>query len=394
MTDPQLRITILLKEPYPFGMACTNRIHLYAKGLLDLGNDVEIVVPRPTEPADNIINTKVSGVHDGVRFRYAHETQVRSKYRLKRIAQDAQSFLNAFLILKKNKPHIILVTGEFFRYIALAKLSSVILKAKLVRERSEVPYFRKPKLSCFQKLKLKFEYMLFDGLIIISKPLQEFFTKELSLRTKSLLTPILVDKMAIKNFCNMETKHPAKFVYSGSLIHEKDGVLTIIKALSIVKKKFPSSRLILTGDIDNSPDKHKIFFLINELALMDNVTLTGYISKKKLKEITRNASALLSAKPKNRQNRYNMATKIGEYLSTGRPIVVSSVESACHYLTHRKTAFIVNPDEVSIANELDYIMTQPIKAEQVGRMGQQLAFQKFDYKKHSNKIQNFFQKLL
>ena len=394
MSDKQLKITIILNEPYPFGMACTNRIHLYAKGLLALNDKVEILVPRPTEYADNIRNATAFGVHDGVRFRYAHQTTVRSKQRYKRITQDVLSFLNSLLIIMKYRPQIILVTGDFFRFIALAKLCSVILRAKLVRERSEVPYFREPKLSGFQIFKLKAEYRLFDGLITITKPLQKFYSQELSLPTNSLNIPIIIDKNAIKKFRKDDGNHSANFVYTGSLIDEKDGVLIIIKAFSIVQKKYSNIRLTMTGDIENSPDKDKILALIQELSLADSVALTGYISKKKLAEITRNASALLLAKPQNRQNRYNMATKIGEYLLTGRPVVASAVESACSYLKHRKSAFIVSPDETAIAGELEYILTHPQKADQIGLMGQEVALQAFNYRKQMQNTQNFFQMLL
>ena len=359
-----------------------------------MGNEVEILVPRPTEYADNKKNTTAFGVHDSVRFRYAHQTTVRCKQRYKRIAQDVLSFLNTFLIIIKYRPQIILVTGDFFRFIALAKLCSLIMRAKLVRERSEVPYFREPKLSGFQIFKLKAEYRLFDGLITISKPLQEFYSHELSLPISSLNIPIIIDKNAVKNFRKDDGNHSANFVYTGSLIDEKDGVLIIIKAFSIVQKKIPNIRLTMTGDIENSPDKDTILALIQELSLADSVALTGYISKKKLAEITRNASALLLAKPQNRQNCYNMATKIGEYLLTGRPVVTSAVESACFYLKHRKSAFIVSPDETAFAGELEYILTHPQKADQIGLMGQEVALQAFDYRKQMQNTHNFFQMLL
>ncbi len=47
-----MKILIILNEPYPIGMACTKRIHLYAKGLTELGNNVKIIIPKPTEKAD------------------------------------------------------------------------------------------------------------------------------------------------------------------------------------------------------------------------------------------------------------------------------------------------------------------------------------------------------
>ncbi len=150
----------------------------------------------------------------------------------------------------------------------------------------------------------------------------------------------------------------------------------------------------MTGDIDQSPDKNRILSLIQELSLIDKVTLTGYISKRELDEITRNALALLSAKPNNRQNRYNMATKVGEYLLTARPVIVSAVDAVCHYLSHRENAFVVKPDENAIAKELSFILDHPDKADHIGLMGRYIARQYFDYKLQMQKTEAFFKELI
>jgi glycosyltransferase involved in cell wall biosynthesis len=137
----------------------------------------------------------------------------------------------------------------------------------------------------------------------------------------------------------------------------------------------------------------EILDLIDKLDLTGKVELPGYVSKDKLNEITSAASALLLAKPGNRQNHYNMATKIGEYLLTGRPAVISSVDPACHYLKHRENVCIVDPDHFKLAEEVEFILNNSKEAGAIGSAGRESAVRIFDYKIHALRIENFLKKL-
>ena len=187
-----MKIAILLNEPYPYGMACTNRIHLYAKGLVELGNDVEILVPRFTEDRGKAINHEIEGEFEGVKFKYACNP-IRSKSFIGRRKQDYSSLFNSFMFFIHFKPKIVLVVANNLKYIMLAKICSFFIKAKIVREKSEVPYYKVQKISGFRKIKTILEFKLFDGLIVISGELKDFFLKDLFLKMNILEVPILIN---------------------------------------------------------------------------------------------------------------------------------------------------------------------------------------------------------
>ena len=66
-----MRIFILTKEPFPHGMAATNRITKYAQGLTINGVDCQVVITIKTESYNKTRNKKRFGVtHDGVKFMY------------------------------------------------------------------------------------------------------------------------------------------------------------------------------------------------------------------------------------------------------------------------------------------------------------------------------------
>ena len=124
-----MKIAILLNQSYPYGMACTNRIHLYAKGLVELGNDVEILVPRFTEDLGKAINHKIEGEFEGVKFKYACNP-IRSKSFIGRRKQDYSSLFNSFMFFIHFKPEIVLVVANNLKYILLAKICSFFYKGK------------------------------------------------------------------------------------------------------------------------------------------------------------------------------------------------------------------------------------------------------------------------
>jgi glycosyltransferase involved in cell wall biosynthesis len=385
-----MKIAVLLDEQFPFGMASANRTLLYSKGLVELDNDVVILVPRATERSDRIRNVAVRGKHEGVEFRYAYESVIRKSFIGRRI-QNSVSLLNSFIFFIRFRPDIIIVAANNFKYIALGKTCSVITGAKLVREKSEVPFFRLEELSSVRRLRVKTEFRLFNGMIVISGALKDFFLEDLKLKLNIIEVPILVDSRTI-NQNGMPLKEPA-LVYTGSLLDHKDGVLTIIKAFALALQKYPHLKLIMTGNIEVSPDKKEILSTLERLKLKDNVELPGYLTREKLNELTSSATALLLAKPLNRQNRYNMATKIGEYLMTGRPAVISSVDPVCRHLRHRKDACITQPDEGGMAREIEFLLDNPAEADKIGSTGRQSAAELFDYKIHALRIDKFLSNL-
>lgn len=387
-----MKIAVLLDEQFPFGMASANRTLLYTKGLVEAGNDVEVLIPRATERFDNIRNFEITGVHERVKFKYAFESIIRKSFTGRRI-QNFISFFNSFIFFIHFKPDIILIAANNFKYILLGKFCSSLINAKLVREKSEVPFYKTEKLSGVQKLRIKTEFKLFDGLMVISGALKDFFLKDLLLKIKITEVPILIDSTKGTFDNNGLITIKPNLVYTGSLLDHKDGVIIIIKAFARILQNHPEISLIMTGDLEGSINKEEILSLIDKLNLKGKVELPGYISKEKLNELTSTASALLLAKPENRQNHYNMATKIGEYLLTGRPAVISWVDPVCQYLKHRENVCIVEPDDVQMAGEIEFILNNSREADAIGLAGKESAIKLFDYKTHALRINDFFRGL-
>lgn len=386
-----MKIAVILNEQYPNGMAASNRTHLYSRGLAEIGNDVNILIPRPTEKSSEVRNLSNEGIYQGVKYRYSYESMIR-KTIAGRKYQNIMSFINCFRILTRMKPDIILVVCNELKINILAKISSLFTGAKIVREKTEVPYYSQENLNFIRKLRIKTEFRLFDGLMVISPALRQFFQNDMSLNIRVAEVPIIIDSSQDKPLEIKKEENPL-LVYTGSLLDHKDGVTIILKAFARVVKKHPSARLIMAGDLNSSPDKGKILSVMKQLMIDDKTEFTGYVSKERLHELKSKASMLVVAKPMNRQNRYNMATKTGEYLLTEKPIVISSVDPICNYLTNHKNACISQPDEEHMAAEIEFLLENINEAELIGKSGKKIAMEFFDYKKHVISINDFFNEL-
>ncbi len=256
---------------------------------------------------------------------------------------------------------------------------------KLVREKSEVPLYHKEKLSRIDRIAVKFLFNLNDGIIVISRSLEEFFFRDLSINCSYHIIPILIEHFDEKPEYTINNN----IVYTGSLLDSKDGVIRLLQAFSKVLKKDSSLGLVMTGDLNRTKDKERIISTIKEEGIESSVKFTGYINEKELKTLINSAKILILAKPKNRQNKYNSATKVGEYLLTGRPIILSKVDTSSDLLRDEKDVFIVEPTIEKLAEKIIYVLTNYKEAIKVGEQGRKAALKYFEYIGQTKKLNEF-----
>ena len=88
---------------------------------------------------------------------------------------------------------------------------------------------------------------------------------------------------------------------------------------------------------------------------------------------------LVLARPDNKQSEAGFPTKLGEYLATGKPVVVTRVGEIPEYLKDQENAFIASPgDAHNFAMKMKQVMNNYDDALKVGHKGQQLALTTFN----------------
>ena len=102
-----------------------------------------------------------------------------------------------------------------------------------------------------------------------------------------------------------------------------------------------------------------------------------------------NAEALVLARPDNIQAQYGFPTKLGEYLLTGNPVVVTSVGEIPLFLKDDVNAYLAKPGDVKeIAYKIYESLTSG-KARLIGEAGKQTALESFNSDVEADKILKF-----
>ena len=388
-----MNIIILTQHPFPYGLAQTNRLISIARGMVKAKAKVKIICTKPTESPHKIRNKQVQGEFENVRFQYSSNETIRKKNPFYRLFRYYWGIINSLrIIIKENKLNKVDVVFSSYRGLIISLIIyfiSRIYNIKLIHERSEYPFLSYSD-SLIGKIKLKiylnFVCNLFDGFVVITNALKNYFKPCVSSKTKFYILPILVE---YERFAFNRNSSIEYIAYCGSMQGDKDGVPILIESFGEIANDFPELKLYLIGDTDFNGFtslKNKV----DTLNLSDRVMFTGRIERDKLPEYLYNAKLLVLARPSNKQAEGGFPTKLGEYLATGRPVVVTRVGEIPEYLNDKENAFLVSPNSSKdFAEKINEVLTNMELSEKVGLKGKELANDSFSYKIQGEKLLNW-----
>lgn len=397
----KIKIVILYKGPFPIGLAQTNRLISYAKGFINNGSNVKILCLKPTEKYRNIVNEMPNGVYKDIPFLYSSKKTIKSKYFIIRRLQNIFGLLNAFRIIfkdhKKKKIDAIIFAStslwtEFYFYI-LTRLLKIIY----LREESEYPciYFRNSFIGKFSlKIYERFNYKFYDGLLVISQILINYLRPKMRKNGSILHVPMMVDFERFKNLSSNSKINKKNIAYIGTLNFVKDGVDILIKSFAKIVTDFKDIKLCLIGDSINIDIQNKIQEIINDYCLRNKVILKGRVNSEDIPQLLLESKILALARPSSLQAQGGFPCKLGEYLATANPVVITDVGEISDYLEDGKSAFIAKPDSVdAFAKKLIYVLEHPKLADKVGIKGKKVALEFFNNYKQATNIINFISSL-
>lgn len=386
-----MKLSIITHAPFPEGLATTNRVFYHAKGLQENGVDVKVHIALPTERKAKVTNSKYKGTYKGIDYEYANGSSIRSESFFKRkfdaIIGPVKAALNS---LKSNPDAVVVISYSSIYVLLILKFIFWITGTTLIVEETELPLIVLTARKDYGIYKLrnnflkKFLFKNLDGFLVISYELINLYSKLVSKKCPIELIPVIVDVNDIYRSDVPRTRH---IVYTGPLLQKKDGILTIIKSFAKISKEFPDTNLICTGSLEMSTDKDKVIDEINKSGVKERIKLKGFISRIEMIELLNSAVCLVLAKPSSDQADTCFPTKLGEYLATGNPIVVTSTGEIPLYLKDGENAYIAEPDSVdSFTNKLRDLLSNPEKAKEIGFKGQDVAKDKFNFIETAKKV--------
>jgi glycosyltransferase involved in cell wall biosynthesis len=395
-----MKILFITDQPIPNGLAATNRLLSLAAGVKGNNIDTEIIVFNPTEKNGLIENNNTKGNHKGVSFTYLSETTVLPSGRFKKFLIYFYCLTHIIPQLKrihsKSGIDAIIISHTWsvyplWIYYFFAKAKKIVF----IQERNEYPFLNKNK-----NILRRIDYFIytnlvlqcFDGLLVISKNLQKYYSQFLNKKALIEVIPMTVEP---DRFGNNERDRNLKYIaYCGTLGGNKDGVYDLIKAFSIVSNEFNDYFLYIIGESKNKEELNSLKNLAKELKIEDKVIFTGKVSRNNMPSLLDKSTLLALARPKSIQAEGGFPTKLGEYLATGNPVVVTKVGEIPDYLTDGIHAYLANPDDPEdFAIKMKMALNDPKGAEKIGKKGKELVYSVFNYNEQGKNIISFINKI-
>jgi len=374
------------------------RLLSIARGVLELGYEV-IWILNSEYPEDTICNDPY---YRGIKFislwsehlisynklyrwLYRIIKLIKLKWNLNRIINEDEKNVTAGFIIGKNVSELLLSLRAFH--------SNGI---KVAYERTEYPYLNIHKLS-FRYLDIELYFKLFlrrvDYIYVISTALKDLFEKKLPKQRKLgriQILNMLVEPdrfnptQNIERFINSSKK---RIVFVGELYGDKDGVYGLVQAFLKICIDFPESDLILVGDNKNKEALYSLYALINNSDFKNRIIFTGKLNRSEIAIQIKNSYCLVLDRPNNIQAKYGFPTKLGEYLASGKPVIITKVGDIPLYLTDNINVYLAEPDNIgSFSAKLRECLSNPIQAQKIGLEGQKLAYNEFNYLKCVHKM--------
>lgn len=375
---------------YPQGSAPTNRIHLYCKAMKEIRNKAFVIsLSAPytkTQPFPPI------GHYEGIPYFYTSRSYIRENSFLKRNWKRLLGIINAWFLIRKialkHSNCALLFYGTTFYQELIFKSLSLFYNIPTIADAAEAPRFLKekkrfPKIHEFFYIRVRL--LLYNSLIVISNYLRDYYSTVCP-NKPTIQIPILVD---FERFTSLQQGNTNDKIvtYVGDMKGNKDGVLDLLEAFSIVQKKQSDVKLKLIGPAPNK-DMDRIKSKIATLRLKNNVILTGHIDVTEIPYQLITSTTLALARPNHIQAQAGFPTKLGEYLASKRPVVITNTGEVPNYLKDGYSAYIAEPGNISnIADKILEALDDD-KAELTGKRGHDIALENFSYKNHAKSLNN------
>lgn len=368
-----------LNNSYMPTSAMTNRTLAYIKGLSELGIETEVCFFFPDQN-----RAKVLVEYPHIKFNYFWESDFSKNTLVKafryilhlysfwrKLRQGDKVYIYnmedalKFLIRKK---------GVDF-YIERTEHPSIYPMGSVLYSPSIPQYVRDLKKA--------------KGLIVISHALKDFFISQGVPDDKIQIVNIMVDPERFRYV--LKSPRDYKYIaYCGTASNNKDGVDQLLKAFAIFSASHTGYKLLIIGNSPSINEESNNLKLIEKLNIKDDVVFTGVVPIEKIPELLVNADILALDRPDNIQAKYGFPTKMGEYLLSKVPVVVTAVGDLPLFLKNQETAILAEPNNPeSFAKKLSWVADHPKESAYIGECGNNLAINEFNYLHETKKIIDF-----
>lgn len=400
-----MNIAIIYGGPFPYGQASANRILSYAREMVKLGHIVQVhclvTYNQPFTSKQNEQLTKNGIVdYEGIQCIYTsglNYWQKEGQSFFKKLMIIIKGCIGSFKLLYKNRKMLdsLLLSGSEVYLYLFFHLVALVCKLKLIVERSELPDIYKKKevlgrtiYGWLYIILSRYAFHKVDGWFVETTLLANVYRKWAKKDATFFIAPMTVELDRFIGLKKNITSDSPYIAYCGNM-REDDGISILIKAFSLISHRYPSYKLLLAG---NSEDVKTQMKIVEDLGIKKKVRFLGQINRDKIPQFLVNADILALASPTSERSIATMPCKVGEYLATGNPVVVTCLGEIPKYLKNGENAFLSEPDSyVKFSDKLDEVISDYYRSRCVGEKGKQVAIREFNSYAQAVRIVNYLE---
>jgi len=382
----QINCALITIAPFPIGNVSTIRYSSYLKSLCNSGIKNYVFIISPTYMARH--NLSKSGVHEGIYYDYMTKIAWRrNEFFIIKVLYYILGLIKSIFYLKKYKINCVILyhqeTFAYYFYWLFLKLFSITF----LTDKSEYPYGYS-KMSWIRKKLELIKLKVFDGFIVMTHELFDFYSRSKSKKASIFHLPMTIDLNRYSNIIDIEVNEPYIAVVFGS--HNRDGLYESIITYNHYRKlaKEKSFKLVLIGDYSRLPEWETIHEYLDVNNLLAHVEIKGLLPINEVPSILKGASCLLTT-----PNEYisgGFPTKLGEYLLSGVPVVATSVGEISKYLTNNIHAFLLEPKDYNgLSEKIFLLQNNPSIAHKMAYEAKKLVLTTFNSDIYAESLKEF-----
>lgn len=393
-------IIIVTNNNFPFGGAAANYLRLLYNGLSQ-EYDIRVILQRGHDFGGESNNNSNFSAYN---YEYCGFMIRPNNLILRMLDTILGVFVAPYLILKyREKEHStkVLIYNRTAYEVILLMIICKVLNIKIINIISEW-YEKKTLCTKFYQLPrwwdflfmMKYANFHFDGLIVFSSFLKNFYISRNFPEKYTLLQPNLVDKEIFKISNVSPSTNLYTIGYCGTP-NEKDGINYLIEAFKIVNDQYPNSRLLVIGDNPAGPSfLPNLKKQISLLNLNEQIILTGLVDFSQIPALLKSCNVLALARPSGKFAEAGFPIKVGEYFASKRPVVLTRVGDLPTYLRNYEDAIFAQPnDSLDFANKIIEIMQNKSLCEKVTQNGYKWMEKNLEFKKATKRTIDFLEEL-
>lgn len=369
---------IIIGHVFLEGAAITNRTIGFAKGYRMYGKEVHLLLYTTQAKPDLTI--------EGVNIVCVPELGIPVKF-LRRIL----SGIRFVREIKKRYIH-----GSSAIHIRSTPWWGILFnrrKYDFFFERGEIPFFVDNGSLIFKLTEHigNIESKRATGMLVQTEAIREYYLKHGVKNAEVINMFVDQDRFSVP----MKAEGTRYIAYCGIICKNKDGVDDLIKAFAIVHKENPDYKLYLIGGFEPFyGDEEYLRGLIDSSGLTESIVITGKLKPEQIPELLCGASILALSRPRNRQTMGGFPTKLGEYLCTGKPVVLTPVGEIGNYLQDKVNCIFAEPGNYEdFAEKLLWVVNNYDEAMKIGAAGKALVDTVFSIPIESRKALSFIERV-